>query len=78
MLPRPMTELAHPDRLAKIETMRGRGLDPYPARGVQGTPVGEIILGAGSATAHGALVGQVVTIAGRMLRVRDADRRSLG
>jgi lysyl-tRNA synthetase class 2 len=66
-----MTEFAHPDRLAKIETMRGRGIDPYPAHGVQGTPIGEILSGAGNAAAHGPMIGRAVTVAGRMLNVRD-------
>ncbi len=44
-----MTELAHPDRLAKVAAIRESGADPYPARGVASTPVAEIIAGAGSA-----------------------------
>ena len=46
-----MTELAHPDRLAKIEAMRREGIDPYPPRGVQATPVDTLREGAGSADA---------------------------
>lgn len=66
-----MTELAHPDRLAKIEAMRAEGVDPYPARGVQASPIGDILAGAGTADAPGPLVGTQVTIAGRMLGMRD-------
>ena len=66
-----MTDLAHPDRLAKIEAMRAEGVDPFPARGVEATPISELLEGAGTAEAPGPLVGQTVTIAGRILGTRD-------
>ncbi|TDJ66548.1 MAG: lysine--tRNA ligase [Planctomycetota bacterium] len=66
-----MTELAHPDRLAKVAAIRESGEDPYPARGVASTPVAEIIAGAGSADDPGPLLGEKVTVAGRLLGLRD-------
>lgn len=66
-----MTELAHPDRLAKIERMRAEGRDPYPPRGVQARPVAEIAAEAGTAEEPGPLVGETVTVAGRVLGLRD-------
>ena len=66
-----MTELAHPDRLAKIAAMRERGLDPYPARGVAGEPIADLLAAAGAADAPGPRVGERVTIAGRLLSLRD-------
>lgn len=66
-----MTDLAHPDRLAKIEAMRAEGVDPYPPRGVQATPIAEVLGGVGSPEEPGPAVGTKVTIAGRMLGMRD-------
>jgi len=66
-----MTELAHPDRLAKIAALRAAGEDPYPARGVEAVPVAELIAGAGSAAAPGPFVGRSVAVAGRLLSLRD-------
>ncbi len=68
-----MTDLAHPDRLAKIEGLRAAGLDPYPARGLDARPVRELLDGAGTPEAPGALVqaGAPLTIAGRLLLLRD-------
>jgi len=66
-----MTDLAHPDRLAKLEAMRSAGVDPYPARGLEGTAVGDLIAGAGSAEAHGPLYGTTVSVAGRIGVLRD-------
>ncbi len=66
-----MTDLAHPDRLAKIEAMRAEGVDPFPARGVDARPISDLIEGAGTAEEPGPLVGQSVTIAGRILGTRD-------
>jgi lysyl-tRNA synthetase class 2 len=66
-----MTELAHPDRLAKIERMRAEGLDPYPPRGVDARPVGELKDAAGTAEEPGPMVGEVVTVAGRVMGLRD-------
>jgi hypothetical protein len=42
-----MTELAHPDRLAKLKALREPSIDPYPARGLAGEPV-EALLAASS------------------------------
>ena len=66
-----MTEIAHPDRLAKIEAMRAEGLDPYPPRGVVATPAEAVREGAGSAEDPGPLVGETVTVAGRTMGLRD-------
>jgi lysyl-tRNA synthetase class 2 len=67
-----MTDLAHPDRLAKIEAIRAAGADPYPARGLaDATPIEEVLAGAGTPEAPGALHGQRVTVAGRLLGLRD-------
>lgn len=66
-----MTELAHPDRLAKVEALRQAGQDPYPARGVQATPVADLQAGAGTPDAPGPLIGETVTVAGRLLGLRD-------
>jgi lysyl-tRNA synthetase class 2 len=66
-----MTELAHPDRLAKIEALRKAGEDPYPPRGVRARPIADLLAGAGSAAAPGPLCGERVTVAGRMLQMRD-------
>ena len=66
-----MTDLAHPDRVAKVEALRAEGIDPYPARGVTATPVEALRAGAGDPGEPGPLVGETVTVAGRMLGVRD-------
>ncbi|MEM6673673.1 MAG: lysine--tRNA ligase [Planctomycetota bacterium] len=66
-----MTDLAHPDRLAKLEAMRAEGVDPYPARGVEATSIEDVLVGAGTADDPGPLVGQTVTVAGRLLGLRD-------
>ena len=66
-----MTDLAHPDRLAKIEKIREAGADPYPPRGVSAEPIEALIAGAGSAEEPGPRVGQRVTVAGRLLSLRD-------
>ena len=66
-----MTELAHPDRLAKIRALREAGVDPYPARGVAARPIEELLAGAGTAAAAGPLIGSAVTVAGRLLSMRD-------
>ena len=66
-----MTELAHPDRVAKLEAMRAAGLDPYPARGVTARPIAEVHAGGGTVEAPGPLVGERVTVAGRLLGLRD-------
>jgi lysyl-tRNA synthetase class 2 len=66
-----MTDLAHPDRLAKLERLRALGVDPYPARGVAATPIAELLAEAGSADAPGPASGRRVTVAGRLLSLRD-------
>jgi len=66
-----MTELAHSDRLAKIETMRAAGADPFPARGVKAEPIGDVLASAGTAEAPGPRIGERVTVAGRLLSLRD-------
>ena len=66
-----MTDLIHPDRLAKIERMRAEGRDPFPARGVTATPIAELLAGAGTAEEPGALIGTEVTVAGRVAGLRD-------
>ena len=66
-----MTELAHPDRLAKIEKIREAGSDPFPARGVTAEPIEDLIAAAGSAEEPGPRVGERVTVAGRLLSLRD-------
>ena len=66
-----MTDLAHPDRLAKIEKIREAGQDPYPARGVEAESIAELAAAAGTPEAPGPRCGEVVTIAGRLLGLRD-------
>jgi lysyl-tRNA synthetase class 2 len=66
-----MTDLAHPDRLAKVEAIRADGRDPYPARGVAGEPVAAVREAAGTADNPGQRVGDSVTVAGRLLGLRD-------
>jgi lysyl-tRNA synthetase class 2 len=66
-----MTEVAHPDRLAKIAAIREAGADPYPSRGVASTPVAEIVAGGGTVDEPGPLLGEIVTVTGRLLGLRD-------
>ena len=66
-----MTDLAHPDRLAKLEMIRAEGVDPYPARGVEAEAVEGILAGCGSPEAPGPRIGERVTVAGRLLGLRD-------
>jgi len=66
-----MTELAHPDRLAKIAALRSEDKDPYPARGVDCEPLERLIAGGGSVEEPGPLIGERVTAAGRILGLRD-------
>ena len=66
-----MTDLAHPDRLAKVEAMRAEGIDPWPARGVAAEPVADVLAGAGTPDAPGPRVGRPATVAGRLLGLRD-------
>ena len=66
-----MTDLSHPDRLAKLERIRAAGRDPYPARGVCARSVREVLAGLGSEQEPGPLAGKEVTVAGRLLGMRD-------
>jgi len=66
-----MTEIAQADRVAKLEELRKLGLDPFPARGVQARPIGEVLAGLGPSSEPGPLAGESVTLAGRMLNLRD-------
>ncbi|HJP01733.1 MAG TPA: lysine--tRNA ligase [Planctomycetota bacterium] len=66
-----MTELAHPDRLEKIRRMRAEGIDPYPPRGVAAEAVADLIEAAGTPDEPGPRLGETVTIAGRLLGLRD-------
>lgn len=66
-----MTDQIHPDRLAKIERMRGEGRDPFPARGVKAEPVASLREAAGTQEAPGPRVGERVTVCGRALGLRD-------
>ncbi|MEC8510740.1 MAG: lysine--tRNA ligase [Planctomycetota bacterium] len=66
-----MTDLAHPDRLRKLEAMRAEGVDPYPPRGVASQPIETVLAGAGTPEDPGPGIGQTVTIAGRLLGLRD-------
>ena len=66
-----MTDLAHPDRLAKLEKIRAAGQDPYPSRGVTARPIAELLAAAGTPDQPGPLVGERVTVAGRLLSLRD-------
>ncbi|HIF41479.1 MAG TPA: lysine--tRNA ligase [Planctomycetes bacterium] len=66
-----MTDLSHPDRLAKVAALRELGIDPYPTRGVEATHVATVREGAGSPEEHGPLVGETVTVAGRLMGMRD-------
>jgi lysyl-tRNA synthetase, class II len=66
-----MTENAHPDRLAKLARIREAGGDPYPPRGVDAEPVSELVAGAGTPDAPGPRLGETVTVAGRMMGMRD-------
>jgi lysyl-tRNA synthetase class 2 len=66
-----MTELAQPDRVAKVAALRAAGVDPYPPRGVVARPIADLVAGAGTAEKPGSLVGETFTVAGRMLQPRD-------
>ena len=66
-----MTELAQPDRQKKLDRMREEGLVPYPSRGVECTPAAELIASAGTAEEPGPMIGEIVTVAGRMRELRD-------
>ena len=66
-----MTDISHPDRLAKVAALRELGIDPYPTRGVEATHVATVREGAGSPEEPGPLVGKTVTVAGRLMGLRD-------
>jgi len=51
--------------------MRAEGIDPFPPRGVAATPIAEVRAGGGTAEAPGPLIGERVTVAGRLLGLRD-------
>ncbi len=60
-----MTDGIAPDRLAKLQTLRSEGHDPFPPRVPRGQPIGELL------PDFDQRVGQTVTIAGRLGVVRD-------
>ena len=66
-----MTEIAHPDRLAKVEALRAAGIDPYPARGMTAEPIASLLAAVGTPEAPGPRLGSEVVIAGRLLALRD-------
>jgi len=66
-----MTEIAQPDRVAKLEELRKQGIDPFPARGVEARAIAEVLANLGTSSEPGPLAGQSVTLAGRMLNLRD-------
>jgi lysyl-tRNA synthetase class 2 len=66
-----MTDLAHPDRLAKIAALRAQGRDPFPARGIAATPIDELLKGLGTVEDPGPMHGREVSAAGRLLSLRD-------
>ncbi len=66
-----MTDLAHPERLAKARAIRDAGADPFPARGVVAVAIASLFERAGSAAVPGPCIGEVFTIAGRLLAPRD-------
>jgi lysyl-tRNA synthetase class 2 len=66
-----MTDITTPDRLKKLEQLRDEGPAPYPSRGLAATPVAQLLAKGGSADAPGPLVGETVTVAGRMRDLRD-------
>ena len=66
-----MTDLAHPDRLAKVARLRADGRDPYPARGVAAVPIAGVLAGLGTVESPGPLAGTTATLAGRVLSLRD-------
>ena len=66
-----MTDLAHPDRLSKLRELREQGIDPYPPRGAEAEPIADLVAAGGTADDPGPRIGQTVTIAGRLLSLRD-------
>ncbi|MCB9878689.1 MAG: lysine--tRNA ligase [Planctomycetes bacterium] len=60
-----MTDGIASDRLDKLKALRECGVDPFPARVPNGTPIAEVIDGFDQK--H----GQVVTITGRLAQIRD-------
>ncbi len=66
-----MTDLAHPDRLAKAAPTRPSGGAASPARGGAGGTGGELIAGRGAPDAPGPRHETRATIAGRLLGLRD-------
>jgi len=66
-----MTDLVHPDRLAKLAELREAGIEPFPARGVDHEPIADLVRGGGTLEAPGQRIGTRATIAGRLLAQRD-------
>ena len=66
-----MTDLVHPDRRKKLDALREAGHDPFPPRGVEAEPVEALFAGGGTVEEPGARIGETVTIAGRLLGLRD-------
>ncbi|MCP5022220.1 MAG: lysine--tRNA ligase [bacterium] len=66
-----MTDLLASDRLAKLQALREAGIDPFPPRGIQGTPIQDLRAQMGSAEEPGPLVGERATISGRIASWRD-------
>ena len=66
-----MTDLVHPDRLAKLEAIRADGRDPFPARGVEHVAIQSLFEEAGTAEEPGPAIGTEVSIAGRLMGLRD-------
>ncbi|HED64349.1 MAG TPA: lysine--tRNA ligase [Planctomycetes bacterium] len=66
-----MTELSHPDRQAKVEAIRAAGRDPYPPRGVPAEAIEALIEAGGTPEEPGPRIDTEVTVAGRLLGMRD-------
>ncbi len=66
-----MSELIHPDRKKKLDAIRSAGRDPFPARGVEAEAVERLQAGAGTVEEPGPLIGETVTVAGRITSLRD-------
>jgi lysyl-tRNA synthetase, class II len=66
-----MSDLVHPDRLEKIARLRESGRDPFPARGVEGEPVADLLAAVGTAQSPGPRSGTRAVVAGRLLSLRD-------
>jgi lysyl-tRNA synthetase class 2 len=69
-----MSRLSHPDRQAKVERLRAEGKDPYPPRGIQAEPTALLVAAAGTREAPGSRVSERVSVAGRLLGLRDMGK----